>query len=118
MDTVEDLGTTVLVTLKNIAKENVLDKLASLQKIVKLVATENKLDVKAEAGHQFEPTGASVTYILGSSHLMVHTWPEFKSMTIDVHMCNRDALTSALAICGSLEKATGGKIATQNVINH
>ena len=34
------------------------------------------------------PGGVTATVLLAESHLCLHTWPEQKSVTIDVYVCN------------------------------
>jgi S-adenosylmethionine decarboxylase len=34
------------------------------------------------------PGGVTATVLLAESHLCVHTWPEQKSVTLDVYVCN------------------------------
>ena len=34
------------------------------------------------------PGGITATVLLAESHLCVHTWPEKKSVTLDVYVCN------------------------------
>ena len=34
------------------------------------------------------PGGITATVLLAESHLCVHTWPELKSVTLDVYVCN------------------------------
>src|SRR6476659_8742600 len=38
--------------------------------------------------HQFEPQGVTGTVLLAESHLAIHTWPESRSATVDVFVCN------------------------------
>ena len=118
METKQDLGSTILATIRQVENKTCLKTLEKLKSVLEQVATDNELDVKAKSGHQFEPEGASMVFILGSSHLCVHTWPEYSSMTVDIHMCSECGLTQALAVCESIKNATKGIIGTQNVIHH
>ncbi|RYX94060.1 MAG: S-adenosylmethionine decarboxylase proenzyme [Comamonadaceae bacterium] len=34
------------------------------------------------------PGGITATVLLAESHLCVHTWPELRSVTLDVYVCN------------------------------
>lgn len=38
--------------------------------------------------HQFEPAGVTGSLVLAESHLNVHTWPEFQSVSLDIYVCN------------------------------
>lgn len=35
-----------------------------------------------------EPAGVTGTVVLAESHLAIHTWPESRSVTLDVYVCN------------------------------
>ena len=37
--------------------------------------------------HQFQPTGVTGFVLLAESHLSVHTWPEHRSMAVDIFCC-------------------------------
>ena len=46
--------------------------------------------------HAFPPTpdgpgGVTATVLLAESHVCVHTWPELRSVTLDVYVCNLSA---------------------------
>ncbi|VTU41323.1 S-adenosylmethionine decarboxylase proenzyme precursor [Variovorax sp. PBS-H4] len=43
------------------------------------------------------PGGVTATVLLAESHLCVHTWPEQRSATLDVYVCNFGADHSARA---------------------
>ncbi len=56
----------------------------------------------AHVTHSFGPTlhgpgGVTATILLAESHLCVHTWPEFHSVTLDVYVCNHGTDQSAKA---------------------
>lgn len=40
--------------------------------------------------HIFKPQGISIVYIISSSHLSVHTWPENNYIHIDLLTCSRN----------------------------
>ena len=37
--------------------------------------------------HQFQPAGVTGFVLLSESHLSVHTWPEHRSMAVDIFCC-------------------------------
>lgn len=47
------------------------------------------LTVVGESFYQIAPNGVTGTVLLAESHLAIHTWPEFGSVTVDVFVCNR-----------------------------
>ena len=46
------------------------------------------LTVVGELFHQFEGGGVTGALVLAESHLAIHTWPEIRSVTVDVFVCN------------------------------
>ncbi|MEA2006708.1 MAG: adenosylmethionine decarboxylase [Patescibacteria group bacterium] len=44
-------------------------------------------EILAEKFHKFEPHGLSGVWLLGESHLSVHSWPEEKIVFIDLFSC-------------------------------
>jgi S-adenosylmethionine decarboxylase proenzyme len=48
-------------------------------------------------GDDGEPQGVTGVVLLVESHLAVHTWPELRSVTADVYVCNVGADNSARA---------------------
>jgi S-adenosylmethionine decarboxylase len=42
----------------------------------------------AQTSAIFEPDGASAVVLLAESHIAVHYWPEYRKMTVDIHVCD------------------------------
>lgn len=55
-----------------------------------LLDTTNKVGfrVVAKSFHQFEPNGATGVVLLETSHISVHSWPEFDFVALDVYSCS------------------------------
>lgn len=51
-------------------------------------------EVVAQTEHQFTPAGITVAYVLSSSHLVVHTYPERQSIVVSVNVCSEDAVAA------------------------
>lgn len=51
----------------------------------------NKLEISVvnKMYHKFEPQGISLLYILASSHMAVHSWPENNYLHIDLITCSQ-----------------------------
>jgi len=63
---------------------------------------ESGLQAVAQLAHRFPdtahgPGGVTATVLLAESHLCVHTWPESRSVSLDVYVCNFGADHSARA---------------------
>jgi S-adenosylmethionine decarboxylase len=66
---------------------------------------EAGLTIVGDHFHQFEPQGVTGAVILAESHLAIHTWPEMRSVTVDVYVCNytTDNTSKARALFEALE---------------
>lgn len=69
----------------------------------------NGLTVVGQLFHTFKdadesPAGVTGAVILAESHLALHTWPEIRSVTLDVYVCNfsGDNSDAAEALFGEL----------------
>jgi len=64
---------------------NSLEKLEELSdKLIKIC----KLTKLSKLKHQFKPQGITLITLLSESHLSMHTWPENKSICIDIFSCS------------------------------
>lgn len=64
-----------------IAKKEVVKK-----KVEKIVLNSNLNKIKS-VFHQFQPYGVTGVVLICESHISIHTWPEYKLMTIDIFTC-------------------------------
>lgn len=46
-----------------------------------------KLTVIRKSAYTYQPTGITLVYILSQSHLVIHTWPEYRCLHIDLVSC-------------------------------
>lgn len=75
---------------------------ASLESFCVEACTQHGLTVVGRLFHAFrdtaeQPAGVTGTVVLAESHLAIHTWPEFGSVTLDVYVCNFSGDNSAQA---------------------
>ena len=63
------------------------DREALRARCLALVA-ETGLQAVGEVFHGFAPQGLTGVVLLAESHLCLHTWPEQRSVTLDVYVCN------------------------------
>ena len=47
--------------------------------------------------HRFSPIGLSGVVVIAESHLAAHTWPEFKTMCVDLFSCS-ERINAQIAI--------------------
>lgn len=84
------VGTHVLVALRNVQRGEALDSVDDLRSAMDQVVRACDLHVVAEAGHQFQPRGATYVYVLSESHFSCHTYPERRSAYVDLFCCSAD----------------------------
>ncbi len=61
-----------------------------LPQLFKKYCEEVGLTVVGLSEHTFEPQGITFTILLAESHVCVHTWPEDKTVYVDVFTCNHE----------------------------
>lgn len=71
------------------------DNLASCEFVeqkLDILANELNLSVVNRVEHNFSPHGATIVYVLSTSHLAVHTWPENNYAHVDLFVCQEISL--------------------------
>ncbi|MCL1896956.1 MAG: adenosylmethionine decarboxylase [Clostridiales bacterium] len=70
--------------------EKLLQDLSKLESLVKDAAGENGFTVEDSVFHQFSPSGISGVVVVPDANLSIHTWPEGRSVTVDMVTCRED----------------------------
>jgi S-adenosylmethionine decarboxylase proenzyme len=66
-----------------------LTSLADLRAQCVAFCRDAGLEVVGDTFYQFEGAGGITgTVLLAESHIAIHTWPESRSVTLDVYVCN------------------------------
>ena len=47
-----------------------------------------KLKVVSESKHEFTNDGLTKLFVLSQSHLVIHSWPEYQALHIDLMTCS------------------------------
>ncbi|POS01233.1 S-adenosylmethionine decarboxylase family protein [Flavobacterium croceum] len=76
-----------LVTLQVNNLEKLTNSLAFIN-FSNQIIVENGLEKVGEITHNFENNSFTIAFCLKESHICIHTWPEFKQLTLDVYLCN------------------------------
>lgn len=66
-----------------------VDSIPWLKNKVENLLSQLKITYVKDVYHQFIPSGISLIYILSTSHLAVHSWPENDYMHIDLVTCSK-----------------------------
>ena len=64
------------------------DSLDSIEEIAQELIANLDLKVVKKTTHTYYPSGITLAYILSESHLLIHTWPEFGIVHIDLVTCS------------------------------
>ncbi len=69
--------------------ENITDNLLEIEKLGEGLLNSLGLRYIKKISHKFEPKGITILYLLCESHLAIHTWPEYKTIHIDLLSCKK-----------------------------
>lgn len=76
-----------LVTLQ-VDDVNLLTNSAAFIAFSEKIIQEFELEKVGIITHNFENNSFTIAICLKESHICIHTWPEFKQLTLDVYLCN------------------------------
>lgn len=71
------------------APDKALDDKARILEALRGAADKLGAKVLDESSHKFEPQGVTALLLLSTSHLAIHTWPEYGMGQLDVLSCNK-----------------------------
>ncbi|WP_380936585.1 S-adenosylmethionine decarboxylase family protein [Sphingobacterium bambusae] len=80
-------GTHKLLTLQ-VDEESLLKNIDDFLATATVEIEKNKLNIVGLSTHTFDGGGFTVAICLMESHICIHTWPEFKQLTLDIYLCN------------------------------
>lgn len=66
------------------------DSLSWIKKNIALLIKQLEIETIKSIYHLFKPQGISLIYIISSSHLAVHTWPENNYIHIELLTCSKN----------------------------
>ncbi len=81
-------GKHLIVDVLNIVNYELLNTIGGVKPLMKKIIRDMKLCVVGGVQKQFEPVGATCSYLLSESHLSIHTYPELRLCAIDLYCCN------------------------------
>ena len=81
-------GYHLIADVVNISNVKPLKTVEGVKPLMEKIIEEMKLTVLGSLSHQFEPYGATLLYLLGESHLSIHTYVEERYCAIDLYCCN------------------------------
>ena len=75
---------------------DVINSKKQIEKIIHHICKKIKTNIVAEKYHVFEPIGITGFVIISTSHIAIHTWPEYNYAAIDIFSC-KTGLPSVIA---------------------
>jgi S-adenosylmethionine decarboxylase len=85
----KDKGTQVCIDMVG-CSELLLNDITFIEKIISdAIKTAGLTPIDKIKLHKFEPQGITGYALLSSSHISIHTWPEFNYASIDVFACDK-----------------------------
>ena len=67
--------------------EKILSNVSEIENQMSKAAIECGATIVASTFHHFSPHGVSGMIIISESHLAIHTWPEYKYVSLDIYTC-------------------------------
>jgi len=89
--------------------ENLLTSLDIGMPLCDSIVQSLPLTVLQRTGHQFQPHGYTILYLLSESHFSIHTYPEHRSCYLDIFCCNRtfDPAAAVATVCETFHTQKG-----------
>jgi S-adenosylmethionine decarboxylase proenzyme len=81
------IGKQFIVTFEKCVDQFVSDPARVTSNVYEAAVTSG-LIVLNSLEHHFEPQGLTYVLLLSQSHLIVHTWPEYKTLILDLYVCS------------------------------
>ncbi|QES87231.1 S-adenosylmethionine decarboxylase family protein [Rhizosphaericola mali] len=110
-------GTHSLMTLTTSAADKLTDE-NTFCAFTDFLIDEYGLEKVGQVVHKFESQGFTASFCLKESHICIHTWPELKSLTLDVYLCNysQDNTDKVQEISASYIRYFSASIVKRNTI--
>lgn len=66
------------------------DDMDYIKEVIHKVCSRIHADIVEECYHKFTPIGISAAAIITTSHLSIHTWPEYGYAAVDIFSCREE----------------------------
>ena len=80
------VGNQILCTMYGVDKELIKDG-KKLEKLLIDALNQEKFNIVDVKSYLFNPHGYTVISVLAESHAIIHTYPEYESVDIDIYSC-------------------------------
>lgn len=86
------------------------DDLDYIKDVVHTVCDMLHADIVEECYHKFAPIGISAVAVITTSHLSIHTWPEYGYGAVDIFSCQEEIPEGLCQVLAELFEAEQTKI--------
>ena len=76
-----------------------LDKVTALEYLNEQIAEAIGSTVVGVISHKFSPIGVTAIAIISESHISLHSFPEFRMLTVDIFCCNCEVDITKTDVC-------------------
>ncbi|HLE49423.1 MAG TPA: S-adenosylmethionine decarboxylase [Patescibacteria group bacterium] len=63
------------------------DSESAIEAVAQTIISNLNLNLVEKFIHNFQPGGSTTIFVLSQSHLVIHTWPEYNTVHIDLVAC-------------------------------
>ncbi|GAK54636.1 S-adenosylmethionine decarboxylase proenzyme [Candidatus Moduliflexus flocculans] len=81
-----------------------------LTDLLRQVVTRLGFEEVAHLSHAFSPQGSTCVLILAQSHIIAHTWPEYRALVIDLFACGTIDFTPAAELVKAAVNASAYRV--------
>lgn len=67
-----------------------IDDVDSIKNVIHMVCQCIGAGIVEECYHKFSPMGISAVAVITTSHISIHTWPEYGYAAVDIFSCQED----------------------------
>lgn len=89
--------------------EDCLDNIDCIRQIIRTICSRLDTEIVEECYHKFEPIGISAVAVIATSHLSIHTWPEYRYAAVDIFSCYEDIPGEILTVMKELFHADSAR---------
>ena len=86
-DKIKTIGYHLILDLEGVGYQ-LLNDIEKINNRLLIVLDLHNLIIVKTAKYKFEQQGVTICYILSTSHMSIHTWPELNKCCIDLFTCN------------------------------
>lgn len=90
-----------------------IDDTLYIKEVIHTICKNIGAGIVEECYHKFEPVGVSGVAVITTSHMSIHTWPEYGYAAVDVFSCQEDITTE---ICQQLKELLQAKEAITHML--